>query len=96
VRAVREILEIVVPLVLPTLLYFLWVLVMRGPDGAMAWQGMPYLWLAGAGVVLLALFLLVVTVGYGTAWHGSYVAPQYKNGRIIPGHVVPESDPRPN
>lgn len=91
----REILEIVVPLVLPTLLYLLWVVVVRraGLGGATAWQGMPFLWLAGAGVVLLALFLFVVTVHYGTDRPGIYVPPQYKNGGVVPGHFLPARKP---
>jgi len=88
---VRQILEIVVPLALPTVLYLLWVQLVRpdGPGAAPNWQAMPWLWLAGAGAALLALFLFVVTVHFGTDVRGTYVAPQFKNGQIVPGHVVP-------
>ncbi|MGH7093602.1 MAG: DUF6111 family protein [Stellaceae bacterium] len=87
----REILEIIVPLALPTVLYLLWVLLMRrsGPGAAPLWQAVPWLWLAAAGAALLALFLFVVTVHFGTHVRGTYVAPQLKNGQIVPGHVVP-------
>lgn len=92
----RVIVEIVVPLVLPTVLYILWVLAVRraGAGRTAAWQKMPFLWLAAAGVVLLALFLVVMTVGFGTDTRGSvYVPAQYKNGRIIPGHFEPAEKP---
>jgi hypothetical protein len=50
---------------------------------------LPWLWLAGAGVVLLALVLVVVTVHYGTAQPGTYVPPRWENGQIVPGHIEP-------
>jgi hypothetical protein len=54
-----------------------------------AWTSVPWVWLAGAGAVLLAIVLLVVTVGFGTSQQGIYVAPRYVNGRIVPGHFEP-------
>ena len=82
---------IVLPLLLPTALYLLWVAVLGAPreKGAAAWTAVPWLWLAGAGVVLLAVVLFGITVGFGTAQPGVYVAPQWLNGRIVPGHIVP-------
>jgi len=41
------------------------------------------------GLRLTALVLVVVTVGFGTAMPGTYVAPHYEGGKIVPGHIEP-------
>ena len=90
----RVFLTIVLPLLLPTALYLLWVRRLRHArdnGGAMAWNSVPWVWLAAAGAVLLAIVLLVVTVGFGTAQQGIYVAPRWQNGRIVPGHIEPNA-----
>jgi hypothetical protein len=93
----REIVEILLPLVLPTALYLAWIGVIRWANGggaaAVGWAGLPWLWLAAAGVVLLAGFLVVVTVGFGTAERGVYVPARWVNGRIVPGHIEPGGAP---
>jgi len=89
----RILLTIVLPLLLPTALYLLWVTAL-GParhDGATQWTALPWLWLAGAGVVLLAIVLLVVTVHFGASQEGAYVPPRWQNDHIIPGHIEPQS-----
>jgi hypothetical protein len=90
---VRVFLTIVLPLLMPTALYLLWVTTLSSPHdgGAVAWTSVPWVWLAAAGAVLLAIVLLVVTVGFGTPQQGVYVAPRYVNGHIIPGHIEPEA-----
>jgi hypothetical protein len=87
----RVVLTIILPLILPTVLYLVW---MRLPDwpqhGEVAGRGaLPWLWLAATGVVLLAAVLFVVTVHYGTSTPGIYVPPRLENGRIVPGHIEP-------
>jgi hypothetical protein len=85
----REILTLVVPLLLPTALYLVWVRLARWSEvgGATVWQKLPWVWLAAIGVVLTALVLVVVTVGFGTPMPGIYVPPHYDGGRIVPGHI---------
>ncbi|HWB48169.1 MAG TPA: DUF6111 family protein [Stellaceae bacterium] len=87
----REILTLVVPLLLPTVLYLVWLRLSRWPAAgdAAAWHKLPWVWLAGIGVALTALVLAVVTVGFGTARPGVYVPPRYESGRIVPGHIEP-------
>ena len=88
-------LTIVLPLILPTGLYLLWIAALGAPrdSAASASTAVPWAWLAAAGAVLLAIVLVVVTVGFGTAQQGSYVAPRWQNGRIIPGHIEPATRP---
>ena len=87
----RVFLTIVLPLVLPTALYLLWLRTLHPePAGAtLRWRALPWIWLAGAGAVLLALVLFVVTVHFGSSQPGVYVPPQWRNGEIIPGHIEP-------
>jgi hypothetical protein len=90
---VRVLLTIVLPLALPTALYLAWLRAARWLDAERGRRATPWLWLAGAGVVLLAVVLLVVTVGFGTAERGVYVAPHLDHGRIVPGHIEPQAKP---
>ena len=86
----RVLLTIVLPLLLPTALYLLWVTTLRpSSPGEPHWAALPWLWLAGAGVVLLAIVLFVVTVHFGAPQQGVYVPPRWENGHIIPGHMEP-------
>ncbi len=88
----RVLLTIVLPLLLPTVLYLVWVTVLRRPrNGATAWTTWPWVWLAGAGIALLAIVLLFVTVHFGAQQEGVYVPPRWQNGHIVPGHIEPKS-----
>ena len=88
----RILLTIVLPLLLPTALYLLWVNTLRpAREGSAISRTAPWLWLAGAGVALLAIVLFVVTVHFGAPQEGVYVPPRWENGRIIPGHIEPKS-----
>jgi hypothetical protein len=90
----RVCLEIILPLLLPTVLYLLWVTALRPaqPGQALPWAGLPWIWLGGAGLMLLAVvvFLLVYPGGQRD---GVYVPPHLEGGRIVPGHF--EAKPRP-
>ena len=95
----RVFLTIVLPLVAPTALYLAWVWYTHyspwgsEPGETARWAGLPWVWLAAAGAVLLMLVLFVVTVNFRTAPSGVYVPPHTENGRIIPGHVEPGRSP---
>ena len=86
--------EIVLPLVLPTALYLLWIRIAdRRRRGGAGWARLPWLWLAGGGALLLGLVLFVVTLGFGTSQRGVYVPPRWVNGRVVPGHIAPDQIP---
>jgi hypothetical protein len=90
----RVFLEIILPLILPTALYFLWIAAFRR-DGAAAARTPPWVWLASAGVLLLAIVLVFMVVDFGAPQHGVYVPPRWEKGHIVPGHIVPrQSEPR--
>jgi hypothetical protein len=86
---IRILLTIVLPLLLPTLLYLLWLAASRraalaAPSPS---RDMPWIWLAGAGIVLAALLLFFINIRVGS--QGAYVPPKYIDGHVVPGHVVP-------
>ena len=82
----------ILPLLLPTALYLLWVTTLRpARNDAIFWRALPWIWLAGAGVALLAVVLFVVTVHFGTPQEGNYVPPRWENGHIVPGHMERKS-----
>ena len=98
----RVFLTIVLPLVLPTAVYLLWMRRAhwspRGSGGSeqgsergepVRWSALPWVWLAAAGALLLALMLFVVTVHFGRPQPGIYEPPRMENGRIVPGHIEP-------
>ncbi|HYM73609.1 MAG TPA: DUF6111 family protein [Stellaceae bacterium] len=91
----RELLTLVVPLLLPTVLYLVWLRAVRWSQdgGTIAWRGLPWVWLAATGAALTALVLFVVTVHFGTSIPGSYVPPHVENGQIVPGHIEPGKKP---
>lgn len=92
---IRILLEIIVPLALPTVLYLGWLSYARAqarkqgqaePELGAA----PWVWLIGCGVV----FTIAVTAGFslmgGMAIDGVYVPPQTgPGGQVIPGHIEP-------
>ena len=88
----RVVFTIILPLILPTVLYLAWMWLLNWPPrGEMAgWGALPWLWLAATGVVLLTAVLFVVTVGFGTSTPGVYVPPRLENGHVVPGHIEPE------
>lgn len=89
----RVFLTIVLPLLLPTALYLLWVGTLGFPQegAAMSWSSVPWVWLAAAGTVLLAIVLVIVTVRFGTPQEGVYVPPRWEAGAIVPGHIEPKA-----
>ena len=90
----RVFLTIVLPLLLPTALYLLWIGTLgSSPEGgAIPWTAVPWIWLAGAGAVLLAIVVFVVTVHFGAPQEGVYVPPRWQGDRIVPGHIDPQPD----
>ncbi|HXQ53155.1 MAG TPA: DUF6111 family protein [Stellaceae bacterium] len=86
----RAFLTIVVPLLLPTALYALWVLSIGRTEPAAEWRTLPWVWLAGAGAALAAIVFVAVVQIQGTR-EGSYIPPHLENGKVVPGQVVPQN-----
>jgi Family of unknown function (DUF6111) len=82
----RVLLTILLPLILPTVIYFLWRAARRL---AIVTEGatLPWPWLLGAGVALTAITLVIVSVQFGAAPTGKYVPPRVIDGQVEPAHV---------
>jgi hypothetical protein len=81
----REFFTIIIPLLLPTVLYLAWRFAAgRGLSLPASW-----LWLVVAGLALASLTLVAVNVDFGAPRGGVYVPPHVSNGQVVPGHVEP-------
>ena len=85
----RILLQYVLPLILPTLVFVGWALLTRRRKAGQvfAWEGGPWFWLILAGVVLLAGVLSYQAITGGSAPGGTYVPPRYEDGRVVPAEV---------
>jgi hypothetical protein len=84
----RFLLQYVLPLVLPLLLYLGFVRLTSGstPD----WMNRtPWIPLLGAGVALLGISLIVWGALEGADPASTYVPPRFEDGRVVPGTFVP-------
>jgi hypothetical protein len=91
----RVLLTIVLPLLLPTAVYMAWIAFMSSSADRekVRISTLPLVWLAFAGVILLALVLVTVTVHFGEPVSGRYVPPRYENGRVVPPRLEPLQTP---
>ena len=91
----RVLIEYVVPIVLPSLLYLAWLAyenrrIAQGGEGVVRrWQEGPWVWLFAAGVALAVAGTLLLSLLAGFRTEGRYVPPHVEDGRIVPGHVEP-------
>jgi len=87
----RFIMQYIVPLAFPAAVYYAWKLLHkhRAEDGhEIDLSKGPWLWLFGAGVALMAIGLVTFNQMDGDKPGGTYHAPEFKDGEIIPGHVI--------
>ncbi|MDA0655846.1 MAG: DUF6111 family protein [Proteobacteria bacterium] len=92
---IRKLITIVLPLLLPIILYFTWVWLARrqaarngtkakGPE---SFRDAPWIWLGIAGLTLLVVTLLATPLIFSdSGTPGTYVPPLYQDGKIITGH----------
>lgn len=87
----------ILPILLPSVLYFGWVLFFHKPD-----EGTPdkrtlinegpwfRLIIAGLGLMIVGLAITAITGGMSP--EGDYQAPYMKDGEIVPGQMRPKQD----
>ncbi|HLI22823.1 MAG TPA: DUF6111 family protein [Stellaceae bacterium] len=83
----RAFLTIIVPLLLPTVLYILW----RGMAGKQINIPVAWIWLAVAGLALTSLTLVLLSVDFGAPRNGQYVPPHVSGDTVVPGRIEPAS-----
>jgi hypothetical protein len=88
----RIVLQYVLPLLLPMLVFVGWIALTRRPrettnDMLARMQDGPWFWLVAAGFVLMLTGLTVLVLGQGSDPGGTYHPPRYEGGRVAPGYV---------
>ena len=84
----RQVFEIVLPFILPTLIYAGYVATVRARGGS-GNSEMPWIWLAGAGALLVIVTFVAAALLGGAPPTDRYVAPKIENGKIVPGQFLP-------
>lgn len=82
---IRVALTILLPLLAPTAIYFLWLYTL----GRAAERSTPWTWLMVGGLVAAGVALLIVGVGTGGGQAGLYVPPHVEDGHVVPGQIAP-------
>jgi hypothetical protein len=87
----RVLLQYLLPLLLPFLVYAAYVALARGrmPD----WLGLSerhWIALGGTGVALMVISLITWSLLSGSPPGETYVPPRFEDGRIVPGTTVAE------
>jgi hypothetical protein len=88
----RIFLTYVLPLLMPTVLYVLYLVVSRqvmSGKGELAetLRRVPWLWLLGGGLVLVGVSLAIYSLTAGGETHRPYVPPHVEDGQVVPGHL---------
>ncbi len=87
----RILLQYLLPLLLPIVLYLLWTWLAQRRQAAggapLRLQDGPWFWLILAGVVLTAAGLVFTAMVGGWEPGGIYQAPRWEDGQIVPGHM---------
>lgn len=90
---IRGLLYYLVPLLLPTLLYFLWMLYARfrmrtvSEGETPEWERTPWLVLIGSGVLLAGAVLFTIAFVTGGGANDRYEPARLEGGQIIPGRI---------
>jgi hypothetical protein len=91
----KQLAEIALPLVLPTLLYLGYVGYARRQGGGEA-PPIPWVWLGIAGAVLLAVTFSALVLFGGAPPSDVYQPPKLINGTVQPGEFSPTNAPSGN
>jgi hypothetical protein len=87
----RVLIEYLLPLIMPAAVFFFWAWLSRHQHAAGGFQSRlregPWFWLILGGVVLMAGGLVYTALSTGGDAGGTYVAPRYEDGRIVPGRI---------
>ncbi len=83
----RVALTVLLPLLAPTVLYFLWYYAFGRKEET--GSARPWTWLVLAGLAAAAIVLFTVGIDAGGNRSGQYVPPHVEGGAVVPGQVVP-------
>jgi Family of unknown function (DUF6111) len=83
----RILLQYLLPLILPALVYLAYVAIVRGGKVDRLGEA-PWLQLSIAGVLLLAVSLVAWGLTTGSSPDEVYVPPRFEDGRVVPSTTV--------
>ena len=87
----RALVQMLLPLILPTVLFVGWVAISQARGGSGDILGRfrdgPWFWLVLSGFVLMIAVFAYTGLIRDDHAGGAYVAPHVENGQIVPGHV---------
>jgi hypothetical protein len=92
---IRVFVMYVLPIALPSMMYFCWLAFIHkgGENGtskaAMMREG-PWFRLISAGLFLMIVSLAITAITGGSSPDGQYQPPYAKDGKIIPGRMIPK------
>lgn len=86
---VRIVIENLILLLLPTIMYVAYVYLTGGFDRSQqgAWSDAPFVWLFLAGVALVLCVVLIFGTLDGGEPGQAYRPPEFRDGKIVPGEV---------
>lgn len=90
---IRVALTVLLPLLAPTALYFLWYYAF-GRKEETGSASRPWTWLVLAGLAAAAIVLFTVGIDAGGNPSGQYVPPHVEGGSVVQGQVVPPTGQR--
>ena len=82
----------VVLLLAPAVLFMIYLIIARKvrlskTDAARMLRELPWPWLLGAGIALMAASLVVLSLSSGDDREGTYVPPHMDDGKVVPAKV---------
>jgi hypothetical protein len=99
---VKKLLTVVLPLMLPTLIYMAYMMIDRRKAAASGgaavpwWVGAPWTWLITSGVLLAAIVLVTVALTGGFDTSGTYHPARLIDGKVIEGDTSPPGPASPS
>jgi hypothetical protein len=79
-----------IPLIVWLVWWYGWGRKKKKKGTLLPWQEKLWIWALGASFVLLVASMLVLGMAQERDTGGAYVPAEYKDGQLIPGHIVNE------
>jgi hypothetical protein len=98
----KKLLMVVLPLMLPTLIYMAYMMIDRRKAAASGgvpvpwWVGAPWTWLITGGVLLAGIVLVTVALTGGFETSGTYHPARLIDGKVIEGETSPPGPASPS
>ena len=83
----RILLQILLPLLLPAVAFFLWALLGRRLGANNVLEETPWFWLIIVGVVLMGAGLVATALTQGVDPGSQIIQPRLEDGRVVPAQV---------